>query len=320
MSNSSRVVYFNGRFVPESEARVSIYDSALNFGDMAFDVTRTYQQRPFRLRDHLGRLFHSLEKMHVDPGLSLDEMERATTQTLERNLPTEAADVDWNITHNVSRGPVSTFARAFAPSERRSTVIISSYPLVDKMAGLAQAYETGMDLVVPAQRAIPHELVDASIKHRSRWHYQLANLQAQERLAGSAAVLVDPDGYLTEGTSANVFLVRDGELETPEPRNLLPGITRQVVLELAAKLGVTCRETNLTPDDALAADEIFLTSTSIGVIHARSFEGQLINRGQIGPLSTRLRDALEREVGLDFAAQARSYAIKLAETPATAHR
>jgi branched-chain amino acid aminotransferase len=283
-------------------------------------VTRTYQQRPFRLRDHLGRLFHSVAQMQIDPGVSLDELERATVETLQRNLPTEAADVDWNITHNVSRGPVSTFARAFAPAECRSTVIISSYPLIDKMAGLAQAYEAGFDLVVPAQRAIPHELVDASIKHRSRWHYQRANFQAQERLAGSVAVLVDPDGYLTEGTSANIFLVRDGELETPEPRNLLPGITRQVVLELAGKLGVTCREANLTPDDALAADEILLTSTSIGVIHARTFEGQLINRGQIGPLSAQLRDALEAEVGLDFAAQARSYALKLAETPATTHR
>src|ERR1700677_2460501 len=124
MSNSSRVVYFNGRFVPESEARVSIYDSALNFGDMAFDVTRTYQQRPFRLRDHLGRLFHSLAQMQIDPGVSLDELEHATAETLQRNLPTEAADVDWNITHNVSRGPVSTFTRAFTPAERRPTVII----------------------------------------------------------------------------------------------------------------------------------------------------------------------------------------------------
>ena len=127
-------------------------------------------------------------------------------------MPTEAADVDWNITHNI-RGPVSTFERAFAPAGRRPTVLISTYPLIHKMAALAPAYETGYHLVVPAQRAIPTELVDASIKHRSRWHYQRANLQAHERQPGSVAVLIDPDGYLTEGTSANIFLVRDGELE-----------------------------------------------------------------------------------------------------------
>ena len=76
--------YFNGQFIPETEARVSIYDSALNFGDMAFDVTRTFQQRPFRLRDHLGRLFHSLAQMQINPGMTLDELERATTETLAK--------------------------------------------------------------------------------------------------------------------------------------------------------------------------------------------------------------------------------------------
>src|SRR5437016_2744839 len=89
---SRRVVYFNGRFVPESEARVSIFDSALMFGDMAFEMTRTYHRRPFKLREHLQRLYASLRLMEIDCGLTLEEMERATLDTLERNLSSEPAD------------------------------------------------------------------------------------------------------------------------------------------------------------------------------------------------------------------------------------
>lgn len=308
MPHSSRVVYHNGRFVPENEARVSIYDSALNFGDMAFEVTRTFHQKPYRLGDHLDRLFYSLAALRIEPGLTRDELLHLTEETLARNLTTENADVDWNIIHNVSRGPAGGFLSAFEPDELRPTVLISCFPLLTKLAALAGAYERGFNLVVPRQRSLPHELLDARIKCRSRWHYQLANFQAQDRLAGAAAILVDPAGYLTEGTSTNIFLVRDGTLETPEPRNLLPGITREVVIELAERAGLTCRETDLTPDDALTADEIFVTSTSIGVIHARSFAGQLIHRGLAGEVTTRIRQSLEAEVGIDFAAQARAYA------------
>src|SRR5690606_19464027 len=110
--------------------------------------------------------------------------------------------------------------------------------------------------------SLPHGLLDASIKCRSRVHYQLANLQAQAKLAGSTAVLLDPDGYVTEGTSGNVFFVAGGELLTPTTRNILPGITRAVVLDLARRLGVAVREADVTPDQAAAADEAFVTSTS----------------------------------------------------------
>src|ERR1700682_3501004 len=100
---AQRVVYFNGQYMPEKEARVSIFDSALMFGDMAFEMTRTYQRKPFRLREHLERLYGSLRLLEIDCGLTLAEMERATLETLERNLPTEAADMDWQIMHDVSR-------------------------------------------------------------------------------------------------------------------------------------------------------------------------------------------------------------------------
>lgn len=308
---SQRIVYQNGCFVPEHEARVSIYDSALVMGDMAYEVTRTVHHRPFRLGEHLGRLWHSLSVMRIDPGLSREEMERATLETLARNLPTEAEDIDWNIIHNVSRGPASGFLDAFAVAERHPTVVISCYPLTHRLAGLAEAFETGVDLVVPPQRAIPGELLDPTIKTRSRWHLQAANQQAWDIQPGAMAVLVDPDGFLTEGTNANVFLVRGGELCTPEHRHVLSGVTRGLVIELSTRIGLRVHEADLTIDDARSADEVFITSTSVGALHARSFDRIAIGDGTLGPVTARVRQAIEKEVGLDFAAQARLYAARL---------
>jgi len=309
---SHRVVYFNNRFIPEKDARVSIYDSALVMGDMAFEVTRTYRRQPFRLRSHLERLFHSLAALRITLPLGMDELEQLTLETLARNLPTEENDVDWNMIHNVSRGPASGFREAFALEERRPTLIISCYPLITKMAALAAAYSAGIDLVAPPQRALPSELFNAHIKTRSRLHYKLADLQAAEVHPGAFAVLVAPDGFLTEVTSGNLFLVRGGELLTPEPRNLLLGVTREMVLDLSAELEIPAREANLAVGDALSADEIFVTSTSVGILHARTFEGQTIGDGAVGPITRRLRAAFESAVGVDFAQQAESYARRLA--------
>jgi len=312
---SQRVVYFNGRIVPESEAKVSIFDSALQLGDMAFEVTRTFHGEPYRLRDHLRRLWNSMTALGIDlstgpAALSADELERITYEVLALNRATEPADVDWNIIHDVSRGPSGAFRDAFAPEELRPTVIVACYPIVKKMAALAPAYEAGIDLVVPAQRSFPNDLFDAAIKCRSRAHYQLANLQAERILRGSTAVLLDPAGFVTEGTSGNVFFVDGGSLLTPTARNILPGITRGVVLELAAKLGIASFEVDIPLAEALKADEVFVTSTSIGILHARTFEGRTVGDGRLGPIAAQLRAALHAEVGLDFAAQAVAYAAK----------
>jgi branched-chain amino acid aminotransferase len=308
---SNRVVYFNGRIVPESEARVSIYDSALLLGDMAFEVTRTIHGRPFRLVEHLRRLWSSMAALSIDPRIGPDELEAITLDVLARNAVTESPDVDWNLVHDVSRGPSAAFRGAFAPDELRPTVVVACYPLVEKMAALAPAYSSGIDLVVPEQRSLPHTLFSAAIKCRSRAHYQLANLQAEARRPGSTAVLVDPDGFITEGTSGNVFFVRDGEIFTPTVRNILPGITRDLVLELAVRGGIGVHEADLSRADVERADEAFVTSTSIGILHARSWEGRPFGGGFAGPVTRRLREALYAEVGLDFAVQAASYADRL---------
>lgn len=307
---SQRTVYFNGRLVPEAEARVSIFDSALMYGDMAFEMTRTYNRKPFKLREHLDRLYGSLRLLEIDCGLTLDEMERITLETLESNLPTESAEMDWQIMHDVSRGPLDVYHTSF-PEGIHPTVSINCWPLITHMGGFAPKYASGVDVVIPAQQALPAHLVDPKAKTRSRLQYQMANLQAARLGAGHWPVLLDPDGFLAEGSGWNIFLVSDGELLTPEPRNILLGVSRATTIELARELGIPVRQTNLGRYEALRADEIFCTATTYALVHAKTFEGQVIGNGEPGPIFSRLLDAWKQSVGIDFVAQARDYAEQL---------
>jgi len=306
---SARVVYFNGQYVPEREARVSIFDSALMYGDMAFEMTRTFHQKPFRLREHLERLYGSLRLLEIDCGLTIDEMEQITLDTLQRNIPTEPDDMDWQIMHDVSRGPLPVYRSAF-PDGLKPTVSINCWPLITHMGGFAPKYETGVEIMIPAQQTIPAHIVDLKAKVRSRMHYRLAELQAA-RAGGKWPVLLDPDGFLAEGPGWNIFLVKDNVIYTPEPRNILLGVSRGTVLDLARDLAIEVRETNLGRYEALMADEIFCTATTYSLVHATTFEGQTIGDGRPGPVFQQLTAAWKELVGIDFVTQAHDYARRL---------
>jgi branched-chain amino acid aminotransferase len=252
---SKRTVYFNGQLVPECEARVSIFDSALMYGDMAFEMTRTFGHKPFKLREHLERLYASLRLLEIDCGLSIDEMEQATISTLEANLSTEAEDVDWQIMHDVSRGPLSLYRSVF-PAGLQPTVSINCWPMISHMGSFAPKYRSGVNLMIPAQQTLPAHLVDLKAKTRSRIHYRTAELQAARAGEGCLPLLLDPDGYLAEGSGWNIFLVKDGIIYTPEPRNVLRGISRDETIRLARSLGIEVQEINLGRYEALMADEM----------------------------------------------------------------
>lgn len=305
-----RTVYFNGDFVTEQDARVSIFDSALIFGDMAFEMTRTYAQKPFRLREHLERLYASLRLLEIDCGLRMEEMYQLTLETLAKNQPTETDDVDWQIMHDVSRGPLSLYGSAF-PQGLRPTVSINCWPLITHMGEFAPRYDEGVDLIVPAQTVIPAHMVDPKAKTRSRLHLQIAVLQAARTNANAWPVMLDPDGFLAEGPGWNFFLIKDKVIYTPQPRNILLGVSRATIFDLARDIGLEVRETNLGRYEALQANEIFCTATTYGLVHAACFEGQKVGDGHPGPLFCELTEAWKSLVGIDFVQQAHDYSSRL---------
>lgn len=305
--NQQRQVYLNGQFVPENEARISIFDSALSVGDMIFEFTRTFNGKPFCLRDHLERLYTGLQILEIDCGLTIEEMETVTLETVEINRPCFPAGIDFQIVHNVSRGPVGFYPILF-PEAARPTVAINTWVMTYQLGAMAAAYETGVHAVTPLQPAMPARLVDPKIKSRSRIFYQIADMQAKKIDPQAWAVLLDEDGFITEGTRSNFFIIKDGELLTAEPRNILRGITRRNVLALAREIGIPCRECNIEPYDVITASEAFYTGSSFSILPATRFNGHPIGGGRPGPITQRLIAAWSEMVGVDIRAQARMFA------------
>ena len=299
-STHQRQVYLTGTMVPESEARISIFDSAVMLGDSLTESTRTFRHVPFRLDEHITRLYRSLKVARVDPGLSPAELTRATLDVLEANRPLMGSDEDCWIVHNISRGLTKPGP---SPSQTNpATVMIFTNPM--DLRGWARYYTEGCHAVTAFSRAVPAQSLDARIKNRSRLFYTLAD--AESRLVDPEAqcVILDTDGYVSENKGGNIFAVIDGELRTPSTENCLAGISRQTVLELAAGLGLSARETRLQPYDLYTADEVFFTSTPYCIMPATRFNGLPVSDGRVGPVTLRLLAAWSERVGLDIVAQA----------------
>ena len=301
------LAYVSGSYVPSSQAMVPVYDSALMYGDMVFEFTRSFNHKPFRLREHLERLYASIKICRIDPGISIGEMEEKTLELVEKNLRLYPPEMDFQIVHDVSRGILGPYRRMFGGNDA-PCVVIFLYPLDLHLAALAPQYKTGIHLVIPRQQSIPARYLDPKMKNRSRLFYKMAEFQAKDVRPDAWALLTDEDGFLTESTGANVFLFKDGVLLTPEPRNILRGVSRHTVMDLAEELSIPCSERNLEPYDVYTADEVFLTSTPFCLLPAVSVDGHTIGTGIPGPLANQLLDAWGEKVGVDIPGQAAAYA------------
>lgn len=294
---SEPIVYVNGRLVPASQATVSVFDRGFRMGDGVFDTARTFRHRPYKLRDHLERLYRSLHYIRVDPGISLEEMEAQTLQVVEHNVALLQPHDDVWITQVVSRGPLRTTG---AP-----TVVILTEPL--PFATFARYHKVGLSLITPSIRHTPPQSVEPRAKTVSRMNLVLAEMEVQRHDPDAWALLMDLEGNITEYTSGNFFMVRKGCLLTPFERNALGGIARETVMELAEELGLPCREADLTPYDVYNADEAFITSTSKCILPIGRLNGIRIGQHIPGPLTRRLLDTWSARVEVDIAEQALSH-------------
>lgn len=309
-----RVAYVNGLWEPEDGASLSIFDSALATGDVVVEVLRTFGGRLYRASHHWDRMSVGLAELRLDPGMTMAELGSLADEALARNQPTEPSDVDWQVLVYVSRGVEGVFA--LYPSNRLGpTVVIACFPLVGRMARMATTYGSGVDLVIPWQPAIPARLLPPQIKSRGRVDFKLAKLQATSMMPGASALLVDPDGHVTESTGTNVFVVTNERLTTAPAADVVNGVTRGAVLDIAAGLGIDVVAKKLPLKDVRAADEMFLSSTVIGMVHVRSLDDDLIRDGCCGPVTERLRAAFHHEVGVDVVSQARAWAEQVDRIP-----
>ena len=299
-SLKQRVAWFNGELVPESEVRISFRDRGWLFGDTAFDVARTFAGKPFKLEAHVHRLYRTLAYMQIDPGMTADEMCRISERVVEVNAPLLDVHRDYWVAQRISRGlsPVDGEERAYSGP----TVVIDCTPL--PLSARAADFRDGIEVIVPSIRRTPPESMSPRAKMCNYVNMILGDLEVKARSPRAWAVLLDVHGNLAEGLGSNLFLVRDGELLTPRESFVLPGISREVVKELAADLGIACRETDLSVYDAYTADEAFLTSTSLCLCPVRSVNGVRPKDAAIpGAVTARLTRAFRELVDFDFVAQ-----------------
>lgn len=315
MSNPGRVVYFNGQLVPEADAKISIYDSALMFGDMVFEMTRSFNKKQFKLREHIERLYAGIKILRIPLQMTPEEMEKACYETIEANDHLFAADDEHRLMIDVSRGLLGIY-QGIEGMHKGPNVIIADFPLRWTVAGMSQLFDGGINAVITSQRAIPGSLLDPKIKNRSRVHYLMANIEASQIEGDNNwALLLDPDGFIAEGTGDNFFIIKNGAVITPEGRNILRGVSRAYVMEeLCFELGIPVIEKNIEAYDVYTADEAFMTGTPFCMLPVTSLNGNSIGTGQVGEIFGKIIGLWSKKTGVDIVEQIRAWDAARGET------
>ena len=266
-----RVAYINGDYLPESEVKVSFRDRGFVLGDAVFDTARTFEGKIFRLDDHIDRLYRSLKAVDMDPGVLPEEMAQISQSVVEKNRPLLGEDDDYWVFQRVTRGAKSIAGDS--QTDSGATVIVECTPL--PLKARAPMFRDGIDVLTPVIRRIPPECLSPNIKNVNYMNLVLAEEEVKGKAEHPWAVLLDTRGFLCEGIGSNIFLMRDGTLFTPRPQFVLEGVSRQIVIDLAGDLGIPVSEEDLTTFQAETADEAFMTSTSLCLCPARSYNGKM---------------------------------------------
>ncbi len=291
------VAYAGGEWRPRSEVAVDLGDRGFYLGDAVFDLFRTFGGRPFRVEDHADRFMRSLSYVRIDPGLTRSEIIALGEECVARNEAVRGRYGDWSVWFGATRG-LAGWRRLDAPP---TFIVHASQVPFDSFA---DQYAAGASAVVTRSRNHSHQSLEPKLKHTSRMHLNLADLEARDVDEGSWPILLDAEGNVAEGSGSNVFIASGGALVTPGEGSILQGVTRAVVIELARGLGLKVRQEAIQPYDLYAADEVFLTSTPFCVLPVTRVDRRMVGDGRPGPVAGRLLAAFGELVGLDVAEQA----------------
>lgn len=275
----SGVVYVNGQWSDRGSATISVYDHGLLYGDGVFEGIRAYGGRVFRLAEHVGRIFDSAKAIHLEIPHTRDEFAALIEEAVRRS---GLADAYIRPVITRGAGDLGLDIRKC----KTPTVII----IVDTITVWPpERYEQGLDLVT-AGTPVPHrEALSPRVKSLNYLAHIMAKLEGT--LAGADEVLMlDPAGYVAEGSGQNLFVVRGGRVRTPPlSAGILQGVTRDAIIELARAAGYPVEEVLLNRYDVYTADEAFLTGTASEVAPIRRYDGRTIGAGKAGPITRDLR-------------------------------
>lgn len=274
-------IWMNGRITDPREARVSVFDHGLLYGDGVFEGIRFYSKRAFRMREHLDRLVRSARCIELALPYSVEELARASDSVVAAT-----GEDDGYLRLLVTRGEGNL---GLDPrSCKRPTVVVAAAAL-----RFFEGAETqGVSVVVASTRQAPPDVVDARIKSLNYLNRLLARLEAI-RANADEAIMLNREGHIAEGTTDNVFLVRGGVLYTPPAADgALEGVTRAAVLEIAAALRVETKVASVAPYDLRACEEAFVVGTGAGLVPVRSVDGLALPACP-GPVFRRVNEAFD---------------------------
>ncbi|MDE0682926.1 MAG: branched-chain-amino-acid transaminase [Candidatus Poribacteria bacterium] len=272
------LIYIDGEFLPKAEAKVSVFDHGLLYGDGVFEGIRSYNGRVFKLDEHLERLYDSAKSIMLQIPISIETMKETVLETLRRNHLTEAY-----IRLVITRG-VGDLGLDPAKCPKPSIIIIA-----DKIALYPQKfYEDGLEIVTASVRRNYAEAINPRIKSLNYLNNILAKIEGKQ--AGAEEVLMlNAEGYVVECSGDNIFWIKNGTLVTPPVyMGILEGVTRNSVIELARDAGIHVEERVFTRHDLYIADECFLTGTAAEVIPVVKIDQRAIGDGQPGKITQRL--------------------------------
>lgn len=280
------VVQVNGNILTEEHATVSVFDHGFLFGEGIYETLRTYRRRPFLLDRHLARLRHSAALMALPVPFSDQELGDRVQQTMAAHPALDEAYIRILITRGV--GDLS-YNLAATPTPSLVIIVKPFTPHPER------TFTEGIPVVVVGIRRNHPDALNPMIKSNNLMNNALAMQEALGR-GGQEALMLNQSGQLAECSQSNIFLVRDGVVLTPPlSAGLLPGITREYVLELAAELKVPARETPLGLDDLASADEVFLTGTTREVTPVVTIDGRPVRDGQPGAVTRQLLAAFREK-------------------------
>ena len=289
-SDLPKRIWLNGELVGAESAAVSVFDHGLLYGDGVFEGIRVYNDRVFKLRTHLKRLYDSAKAIRLEIPYPIDQLEQAVRDTVAANERSDAY-----IRVCVTRGPGTLGLHPFKCHSPAVFIIVDSVSLYPQ-----ELYEEGMEVITASTVRNHPASLSPRIKSMNYLNNILAKMEAID--AGVLeAVMLNAQGYVAECTGDNIFILRDvaGEstlLSPPLHAGILEGVTLTTVQRLAEQQGIPVQRTDLTPYDLHTADEMFLTGTAAEVIPVTKIDGRLIGEGKPGPLTRRLIDAFRELV------------------------
>lgn len=298
MSMSGRTAYYCGNWIAESELAIPVGDLGFTMGATVTERLRTFGGQLFRKPQHLARLNNSLSIIGLDADQITAEIQDVLQEYLERHRDQIVPGDDWAIIVFATPGS------GYGP-----TVCVHGLPL--PFADWVASFEYGVVTYLSQHHQVPPTCWPTELKCRSRMHYYLANLEARGHDRAARAILLDQDGFVGEESTANIVTYHhDSGLATPLSSKVLPGVSVAVIAELANQLELPFAERDISLEEFRAADEVWITSTSICMLPVVEFQGQAIGNGQPGPMFARVLESWNKLAGTDIADQARRFAVR----------